>query len=144
MRANIGDIGHFLDAGGVADSPLRNIKLLADNDQIKLTGTRPKLIPLPIELLGTVAATPDNRIQVHVTKLSVLKIPLKGLLGGLRCSLSDLFHPRGIPGIEVSGNDIFFFDTLKLLPPPHIHGQLTKVRVVTPDIEEVLETPKTW
>ena len=51
-------------------------------------------------------------------------------------SVSDLFHPKGIPGVEVSGNDIFF-DTLKLLPPPHIHGQLTKVRVVTPDIEEV-------
>jgi hypothetical protein len=41
-----------------------------------------------------------------------------------------------MPGIQVSGNDIFF-DTVKLLPPPHIHGQLSKVRVVSPDIEEV-------
>jgi hypothetical protein len=136
IRANIGDIGNFLNAGGVADSPLRNITLLADGDQIRLKGTLHKLISLPVELLGSVAATPDNRIQVHVTKLSVLKIPLKGLFGGLHISVSDLFHPKGIPGIEVSGNDIFF-DTLKLLPPPHIHGQLTKVRVVTPDIEEV-------
>ncbi len=136
IRANIGDIGNFLNAGGVADSPLRNITILADGDQIKLKGTLRKVISLPVELLGRVAATPDNRIQVHVTKLSVLKIPLKGLLGGLHVSVSDLFHPKGIPGIEVSGNDIFF-DTLKLLPPPHIHGQLTKVRVVTPDIEEV-------
>src|SRR4029077_884703 len=65
-----------------------------------------------------------------------LKVPLKGPLGGLNIGVSDLFHPKGTPGIEVSGTDIFF-DTLKLLPPPHIHGQLTKVRVVTPDIEEV-------
>jgi hypothetical protein len=136
IRANIGDIGNFLNAGGVADSPLRNILLLADGDQIKLKGTLHKLISLPVELLGSVAATPDNRIQLHVTKLSVLKIPLKGLLGGLHVSISDLIQPKGIPGVEVSGNDIFF-DTLKLLPPPHIHGQLTKVRVVTPDIEEV-------
>jgi hypothetical protein len=136
IRANIGDIGNFLNAGGVADSPLRNIALLADGDNIKLNGTLHKLISLPVELLGSVASTPDNRIQVHVTKLSVLRLPLKGLLGGLHVSVSDLFHPKGIPGIEVSGNDIFF-DTLKLLPPPHIHGQLTKVRVVTPDIEEV-------
>ena len=57
-------------------------------------------------------------------------------MGGLHISVADLFHPKGIPGIEVSGNDVFF-DTLKLLPPPHIHGQLTKVRVVTPDIEEI-------
>jgi hypothetical protein len=136
IRANIGDIGNFLNAGGVANSPLRNITLLADGDQIKLTGTLHKLISLPVELLGSVAATADNRIQVHVTKLSVLRIPLKGLLGGLNISVSDLFHPKGIPGVEVSGNDVFL-DTLKLLPPPHIHGQLTKVRVVTPDIEEV-------
>jgi hypothetical protein len=136
IRANIGDIGNFLNVGGVADSPLRNITLLADDDHIKLKGTLHKLISMPVELLGSVAATPDNRIQVHVTKLSILKIPLKGLLGGFQISVSDLFHPKGIPGIEVSGNDIFF-DTLKLLPPPHIHGQLTKVRVVAPDIEEV-------
>jgi hypothetical protein len=91
---------------------------------------------MPIELLGTVSAAPDSRIQVHVTNLSVLKIPLKGLLGGLHISVADLFNPKGVPGVAVSGNDIFF-DTLTLLPPPHIRGQLSKVRVVTPDIEEV-------
>lgn len=136
IRANIGDIGNFLNLGTVKGSPLRNITLIADGDQIKLNGTLHKLISIPVELLGSVAATGDNRIQVHVTKLSVLKIPLKGLLGGLHVSASDLFQPRGIAGIEVSGNEIFF-DTLKLLPPPHIRGQLTKVRVVSPDIEEV-------
>lgn len=136
IRANIGDIGNFLNAGGVAASPLKNITLLADGENIKLKGTLHKLISLPVELLGSVSATSDNRIQVHVTKLSVLKIPLKGLLGGLKVSISDLFHPQGMPGIEVSGNDIFF-DTVKVLPPPHVRGQLTKVRVVTPDIEEV-------
>ena len=136
IRANIGDIGNFLNAGDIKNSPLKNITLLADNDQIKLKGTLHKLISIPVELFGSVSATPDNRIQVHVTKLSVLKIPLKGLLGGLNISVSDLFHPKGIPGVEVSGNDIFF-DTLKLLPPPHIHGELTKVRVISPDIEEV-------
>jgi hypothetical protein len=136
IRANIGDIGIFLNAGGIANSPLKNITLLADGDNLKLRGTLHKVVPLPVEMLGTVAATNDNRIQVNVTKLSVMKIPLKGLLGSLHVSVSDLFDPKGIPGIEVSGNTIFF-DTVKLLPPPHIRGQLTKARVVTPDIEEV-------
>src|SRR5947209_4063944 len=80
VRANIGDIGSFLNAGGVKDSPLKNITLVADGEQIKLKGTLHKLISFPVELLGTVAAAPDNRIQLHVNKLSVLKIPLKGLL----------------------------------------------------------------
>jgi hypothetical protein len=136
IRTNIGDIGNFINAGDLKDSPLKNISLVADRDRIKLHGTLHKLVSMPIELLGNVAAAPDNRIQVHVTKLSVLKIPLKGLLGGLHVTVSDLFHPTRLPGIDVSGNDIFF-DTLKLLPPPHIHGQLTKVRVISPDVEAV-------
>jgi hypothetical protein len=66
----------------------------------------------------------------------VLKIPFKGLLGGFHITISDLFHPAGIPGIQVSNNDIFF-ETQKLLPPPHIRGQLTSVRIVNPDLEEI-------
>ena len=77
-----------------------------------------------------------NRIRMRVTKLSVLKVPVKGLLGAFHVEISDLFQPQGIPGIEVSGNEILF-DTQALLPPPHIRGELTKVRVVSPDIEEV-------
>jgi len=136
VRANIGDIGNFLNAGGVANSPLKNITLLADGDQIKLKGTLHKLISFPVEVKGTIAAASDNRIQMHVTKINVLKIPFKGLLGGLHIEVSDLVNAKGIPGIQISGNDIFF-DTLKLLPPPHIHGELTAARVVSPDIEEV-------
>ena len=82
IRANIGDIGNFLNAG-IVDSPLKNIKLLADNDQIKLTGTLHKLISMPVELLGSVSATSDNRLQVHVTKLSVLKSSAERAFGGI-------------------------------------------------------------
>ena len=49
IRANIGDIGNFLNRGGVAGSPLTNITLHADGDQIKLKGILHKLIPLPVE-----------------------------------------------------------------------------------------------
>lgn len=83
IRANIGDISNFLNAGGM-DSPLKNITVSGDGDQVKLRGTLHKIISLPVELVRTIAAVPDNRIQMHVTKLRVLKIPLKGLLGGFR------------------------------------------------------------
>jgi hypothetical protein len=136
IRANIGDISNFLNASGIANSALKNITLSGDGDQVKLHGSLHKIISLPIELIGTIAAVPDNRIQMHVTKLSVLKIPLKSLLGGFHIDVSDLFHPHSIPGVQVSGNDIFF-DTHKLLPPPHIRGQLTSVRIVNPDVEEI-------
>jgi hypothetical protein len=134
LRANIGDIGNFLN-NGLTDSPLKNIKLSGDGDQINLTGTLRKGIALPIRLSGTISATGDNRIHVHVTKLNVLKLPLKGLLGIFDVSVADLFH-KSVDGLEVVGNDLFF-DTQKLLPPPHIRGHLTKVHIVNPDLEEI-------
>ena len=135
IRANIGDIANFLNASMV-NSPLRNIALSGDGSQIRLQGTLHKGIALPVELIGTISAVPDNRIQMHITKLNVLKVPVKGLLGGLHIQISDFMRAKDIPGIQVTGNDIFF-DTQALLPPPHIRGQLTSVSVVNPDLEEV-------
>jgi hypothetical protein len=136
LRANIGDIAHFLNTEGAANSPLKNIALAGNEDHVKLTGTLHKVIPVPIELDGTITVVPDNRIQLHVTKLSALKIPLKGLLGAFNITVSDLFQSGSVKGIQVTGNDIFF-DTQTLLPPPHMRGQLTKVHIVNPDLEEV-------
>jgi hypothetical protein len=136
IHANVGDIANLLNSGEIPNAPLKNISLSGDGNQIKLSGTLHKVVPIPIALTGTISAAPGNRIQLHVTKLSVLKIPLKGLLGSFHVSVDDLFHPGGVAGIEVSGDDIFF-DTQKLLPAPHIRGELTSVRIVNPDLEEV-------
>ena len=136
LRANIGDINNYLNASELANSPLKNVTFSGDGNQIKLKATLHKVVPLPIELSGTISAIPDNRIQIHVTKLDVVKIPFKALLGVFHVTVSDLFQAKNLPGIQVSGNDIFF-DTQQLLPPPHIRGHLTTVRVVNPDLEEM-------
>jgi hypothetical protein len=135
IHTNVGDLTNFLN-GSLAKSPLRNIALSGDGDQVKLRGTLHDVVPLPIEMIATISVAPANRVQLHVTKLSVLKIPLKGLLGDFHLTVSSLFRPGNIPGMAVSGNDIFL-DTEKLLPPPHIRGQLTSVRIVNPDVEEI-------
>jgi hypothetical protein len=135
IHTNVGDLNNFLN-DELAKSPLTNIALSGDGDQVKLRGTLHDVVPLPIEMLATMSVVAGNRIQLHVTKLSVLKIPVKGLLGDFHLTLSSLFRSGNIPGIEVSGNDIFL-DTEKLLPPPHIRGTLTGVRIVNPDVEEI-------
>ncbi len=137
VRANVGDINHFLNSGGTGNhAPVTNITLSGDGNQMKLDATLHKVVPLHIELQGTIAAASQNRIQIHVNKIDVLKVPMKWLLGGLHVTLADLFHPQGTTGIEVSGNDIFL-DTLQVLPPPHIRGTLTYVHFIYPDVEEV-------
>jgi hypothetical protein len=136
IHANIGDISNYLNVSSPPNAPLKNISIQPEGDQLKLHGTIHKIVPLPIELIGTLSPAPDGGVRFHVTKLNVLKVPLKGLLGGFHVELSDLVHSSNIPGIQIVDNDIIF-DTRKLLPPPHIHGQLTSVRVSTPDIEVV-------
>jgi hypothetical protein len=135
IHANIGDISHYLNAGKVSGSPLTNISITGNGNQISLHGTVHKMhIPLPIALDGTISASPDGRIQLHVDRLSVLKLPVKGLLAGFHVSIADMLGKTTVAGVEVSQNDIYF-DTHKLLPAPHIHGKLTRVRVVNPDVE---------
>ena len=136
IHANIGDISNYLNSSSPPNAPLKNISIQPEGDQLKLHGTVHKIFSLPIELVGTLAPTPDGRVRFHVSKLNMLKIPLKGLLGGFHIELSDLVHASNIPGVQIVDNDIIF-DTQKLLPPPHIHGQLTSVRVSSPDLEVI-------
>jgi hypothetical protein len=136
IHANIGDIGKYLNSTSAKDAPLKNIDIQPDGDLIKIHGTVKKAMSLPIEIVGSLAATPDGLVRLHVQHISVLKVPVKGLLGTFDVKLSDLVHSTHLPGVTVSGND-FFFDTEKLLPPPHIRGQLTTVRVKVPDIEVI-------
>jgi hypothetical protein len=136
IHANIGDISNYLNASSPPNAPLKNISIQPEGDHLKLHGTIHKIVSLPIELFGTLSPTPDGRVQFHVTKLDVLNIPLKGLLGGFHVELSDLVHASEIPGVQIVDNDIIF-DTQKLLPPPHIHGQLTTIQISSPDIEVI-------
>jgi hypothetical protein len=134
LRANIGDIGNFLNAS-LKNSTLSNVKLEGEGDHLKLTGTVRKVIPIPVEIIAVPSAEPDSRIRIHVTKINVLKLPMKWLLSKLSVNLDD-FIPKGMAGLTVTGNEILV-DTQVLLPPPHLRGSLTKVRVAFPDLEEV-------
>jgi hypothetical protein len=131
IRANIGDIGHYLNTS-LADSPLKNVNLLADGRNLKLTGTVHKAFPLPVEVIASVAAVPDGRVRVHIMKINVLKVPVKGLLRLFHISAADLVKEH-LDGVEVKGNDLLM-TTQKLLPPPHIRGHLTRISVEGPDL----------
>lgn len=136
LHANIADINHFLKVSKMPGSPLKDVSISGDGNQIKLTGTLHKGVPLPIEMTGTIAPANGNDIRVHISKISVLKIPVKGLLGDLHLTAASLMHPEVSSGIQVSGNDLLL-DPQKLFPAPHIRGRLKTVRIVNPDLEEI-------
>jgi len=134
IRVNIGDMGHYLN-DSLTNSPLKNVTLLADGPNLKLTGVLHKIVPIPVQVIASVSVGPGDQVRVHVSKIDVLKVPVKGLLSLLHVSVADLFK-NNIEGVEIEGNDLLL-DTHKLLPPPHIRGHLTQVSVNSPDIEAV-------
>ncbi|WP_213804588.1 hypothetical protein [Granulicella sp. dw_53] len=134
VHANLGDIGNYLNSAVPAKFPLQKINITGEGDQLKISGILHKLmLPLPVEMASTVSSTSDGRIHLHVTKINVLKVPVKALLGGLHVQIDDVMGSTPLAGVQVSGNDLFF-DTPKLLPPPYIRGQLTGVSVDRPDL----------
>ena len=134
IHANLGDIENYLNSNMDPKSPMKSIKLTGDGQQVKLSGTMHKLlIPLPVEVVGTLAPAPNGRIHLQVTKINVLKVPVKALLGGLKVEIKDVVGATPVTGIEVKDNDIFL-DTTKLLPPPHIRGQISSIAIKRPDV----------
>ena len=106
IRANIGDICKYLNATAAKDSPLQHIDIQPDGNQVKIRGTVKKVVPLPVELLGSLAATSQGLVRLHVDHISVLKVPVKGLLGTFDLKLSDMVPSTNVAGVTVTGNDI--------------------------------------
>jgi hypothetical protein len=65
---------------------------------------------------------------MHVKKTRVLKLPVKGLLDALHVNTSDVVDAKGAPGVQVSGDNIYF-DPEQILPPPRKRGKLTDVHI---------------
>ncbi|HUI82791.1 MAG TPA: hypothetical protein VL240_01125 [Candidatus Binatia bacterium] len=124
VATNLSEISGILNGGLLKGTPLTNISLRDQGTQLKLNGTLHKGIPLPIEMISDVAAAPDGRIRLHVTKMRVLKLPVKGLLQSFHVKVGDLVGANGAEGVQVTNDDIFI-NPERILPAPAIHGRLT-------------------
>ncbi len=136
IHANIGDMTAYLNTVSVPNAPLKQISVQLDGQQLKVHGILKKIVPLPVEVAGGLSPLPNGDVRFHITKISLLKIPMKGLLGALHIQVSDIVNTTHTPGIQISNNDIIF-DTSRLLPPPHSRGQITSIHIDPPDIEVV-------
>jgi hypothetical protein len=136
IHANIEDITVYLNAVSAPDAPLKQITVQPDGEQLKVHGVVKKIVPFPVEIIGALSPLSNGDVRFHITKISLLKIPVKGLLSALHIQVSDIVNTTHTPGIQISDNDIIF-DTSRLLPPPHIRGQITSIHIDPPDIEVV-------
>jgi hypothetical protein len=136
LSTRIVDLSDRLSSDVLKDSRLTKAILSAHGKQIKLTGKLSKGVPLPIEMIGDVSASADGRIRIHVAKLHVLKIPVKGLFRTFDIKAGELLDPKGTNGVQATGDDIYV-DSERILPRPHKHGKLTDVHIASGDLIEV-------
>jgi hypothetical protein len=110
------------------NSPLSGISVTTEKGQLKIKGRLRQKGNIPFETQGVMSATQDGRIRLHSEKIKALRIPVKGLMDALGIEISDLIKSGKFPGVQSEGDDLIL-DLEQILPPPHIDGKVTSVRV---------------
>lgn len=112
---------------GYAGSPLRNLHVSIDGNEMVQTGSMHKGVWLSFRIRASVALTRDGEIRVHPTAITVAGVGVKGLskwLGGL----SKLIKLEPGHGARIDGDD-FVLNPTQMLPPPEIRGKLTAIKL---------------
>jgi hypothetical protein len=126
-----------------AGAPLKDLGIESQNDRLIIKGKLRQKMDVPFETTGTLSANADGRIRLHAEHVKAAHLPMKGLLDLLGIDLSRLINTNKVRGVTVEKDDLIL-DPEQILPPPHIQGKVTAVRVQGNDIVQVFGTPQAW
>lgn len=119
------------------EPPVENLVLKVEDGMVKQKGKLDKKIDLPFSVKAVVEPTPDGKIRVHSKSIkSVLGLPVKGLMKILGLEMDDMLKVEPGRGVTVDDND-FIIDPQTMLPPPHLKGRVTAVRIEGDQIVQV-------
>jgi hypothetical protein len=116
--------------------PIKNLEIQVEDGVLKQKGKLDKKIDLPFSVKGAVEATPDGKIRVHAKSIKSLGLPVKGLMKLLGIEMDDMLKVEPGHGLTVDDND-FIIDPQTMLPPPHLQGRITSVRIEGDEIVQV-------
>jgi hypothetical protein len=134
-------LSHILnhDVFAAPDAPIKDITVTTAGDSIKVQGKLHAKGDLPFETEGTPTATPEGHMRIHTRKVTVAQVSVKGLMDLLGLQSAQLLNTDKVRGVRLEGNDLLLDPTL-LLPPPHITGRVTEVRIAGEHIIQVFGT----
>jgi hypothetical protein len=115
------------------DAPLKDLSVEIRDNRLIIKGKLHTKGDIPFATAGTLSVTSDGRIRVHTEKITAMKIPLKGVMGLFGVELAKVVNTSKIDGMDTDKNDLLM-DLGTLLPPPHIRGKLTGVRIAEKEI----------
>jgi hypothetical protein len=110
------------------DAPLKHLTVAIENGRLIIKGKLHTKGDISFATAGTLNVTSDGRIRVHTEKITAMKVPVKGMMGLFGIELAKIVNTSKIPGMDTDKNDLLM-DLGTLLPPPHIRGKLTGVRL---------------
>jgi hypothetical protein len=131
VAATLEELAKFATQSGITSGNLSDLQFVNDAGRLRLQARYRKLFPIQVD--GDVSPSSSDLIRVHIAKIDVLKLPVKALLHVFHLSAADLIDTKHVKGIEVQKDDIYV-DLAQLLPPPHIRGIVTSVKVVGNDL----------
>lgn len=118
------------------DAPLKEVSLTTDRNLLKVKGKLHSKGDVSFEVEAAMSATPDGQIRLHAKKVRAAHLSVKGLMDLFDVELSDLINTRKIAGVRADGNDLIL-DPEQILPPPHIEGHVTQVRL---EADRIIQT----
>jgi hypothetical protein len=124
-----------------ADSPIKNLTIQSQNNRLIVKGKFHLKEDVPFEATGTLAADQDGKIRLHTEHVKAVHLPLKGVLDLLGIELAQLINTNKVHGVTVDKDDLIL-DPEQILPPPHIQGKVTAVRIQGNDIVQVFGAPQ--
>jgi hypothetical protein len=127
------------DVFSAANAPIKKVTISNNNNQLDIKGQLHSKGDVAFEAKGTLSANGDGRIRFHAEHVKAAHLPVKGLLDLVGLDLAKLISTKGIPGVSIDKNDLLL-NPEEILPPPHIHGSVSAVRLQGDEIVQVFGT----
>lgn len=123
-----------------ANSPLKDLSVTIEGRDVRVKGKLHSKGDVPFETLGSLSPTKDGKIRIHSEKVKAFKIPVKGIMNLFGVVLVNVLDTSKVAGIDTDKDDLIL-DLALLLPPPHIQGIVTAVRVENGKILTIFGAP---
>jgi hypothetical protein len=125
-----------------SDSPIKDLSIESRNNQLIIKGRLRQKAGVSFETVGTLSADPDGRIRLRTDHIKAAHLPVKGLMDLLGIDLAKVIDTHKIHGVTTEKDDLLL-DSEQILPPPHIQGKVTSVRIQGNDIVLLFGKPAT-
>jgi len=118
------------------DAPVKDLELSIDKDRLKVKGKLHQKGDVSFETESSLSVTDDGKIRLHAEKVRALHLPVKGMMDLFGVELADLIKTGKVRGVKAEKDDLIL-DPAEILPPPHISGRLTAIRLEGGNIVQI-------